>query len=262
MAIGYLTRATRRSWTIYSRYYGQDQGYKSHDTRYREAISRYLQPGMRLLDAGCGSEMGFTREFVSKVDMAVGIDIEPIKNSPFNPCALRGDLHRLPFVNSSFDIVISKSVLEHLINPETVFREFARVLKPNGILVILTPNQYDYVSLIARATPFWFHRWILSKLLQRNEGDTFPTYYRANSHRKLCSLLSRTELTPVEIASFNQYPAYFMFSPSLFLAGVFYERVTSRYRFLSGLRGWILAVGKKSGGSCSGRPLLQEEPTG
>ena len=113
--------------------------------------------------------------------------------------------------------------------------------------MILTPNKYDYASIVASGTPFWFHRWILSRLLGVKEEDTFPTYYRANTRKKLLSLLRYTDFIPIDIGLFNQYPAYFLFSPILFRLGICYERVTSRYEIFANLRGWILTVAQKKG---------------
>ena len=90
------------------------------------------------------------------------------------------------------------SVIEHLPDPETAFHEFARVLKPGAIAVLQTPNKYDYVSLIARLTPIWFHRRVLSQLLDRKEEDTFPTFFNGNSRKKIISLLS-----PEQFGSFE-----------------------------------------------------------
>jgi ubiquinone/menaquinone biosynthesis C-methylase UbiE len=240
----YFKKARERSWDIYSKYYPRG-AYKTHDDRYREAIGRYLKPGARLLDAGCGSEMEFTREFHGNACTAVGYDIECPKLSHPGPSAVQGNLNDLPFKDHTFDVIISKSVLEHLSDPEAVFREFARVLKRDGAVILLTPNKYDYISLIAHATPFSFHRWILGRLLDRTEEDTFPTFYRANTQKRLVSLFQRSGLTPLKVSLFNQYPSYLMFSPLLFRAGIVYERITSASKRLAPLRAWLIAVGQR-----------------
>lgn len=244
MGKAYSSKARERCWKIYRRWY-QNNAYKTHDMRYREEVLKYLTPDVRLLDAGCGSEMPFTREFSSKTQTAIGIDMEFLKNQGPSPHAIRGDLNYLPFRDSTFDIVISRSVLEHLSNPARVFRELARVLKPNGVVVFLTPNKYDYVSLISRLTPLWFHKWLLSRLLERKDEDTFQTFYRANTRRRLLFYLNQNGFSPLGITLFNQYPAYLMFSALLFRIGIYYERLTSRYEFLANLRGWLFVTAQK-----------------
>lgn len=53
--------------------------------------------------------------------------------------------------DNSFDLIVSTEVIEHLENPRAIFREFYRLLRPNGKLIVTTPNQESiraYLSLI------------------------------------------------------------------------------------------------------------------
>lgn len=239
----YFAKVRERSWKIYDKYYGGG-GYKHHNERYRQEILRHLGTQTMLLDAGAG-EMTFTREFAPKVRLAVGTDIGPMKTTAGGPVGVQSNLDHLPFQDASFDVVISMSVVEHLANPEASFRELSRVLKPKGVLIAQTPSKYDYVSLLAHWTPFWFHRWLLSRLLDRRAEDIFPTCFRANTRRQMRACLEAARLTPRNIIFFNQYPAYLMFWPLLFRLGILYERLTSRYDGLDQLRGWMFVIAEK-----------------
>lgn len=227
---------------LYERYYA---GRKFHDTFYRETIRKHLVPGQRLLDAGCGRYMQFCRE-LSGIAHVVGIDLEPALETDNRsaPYGVRGDVGVLPFPSGSFDLVISRSVIEHLANPAQVFQEFGRVLRPGGKAVIITPNKYDYVSVIAALTPYRLHRLLVSKIFGVSEDDVFPTLYRANTISSLRSALTSAGFVEKELSTINHYPAYLMFSPVLFRLGVLYERMTSLELFRS-LRGSILGVFEK-----------------
>lgn len=67
---------------------------------------------------GAGSERR-----VIYTDIDVGADVD-----------LFCDGHDLPFVDASFDAVVTTAVLEHVLYPERVASEIARVLKPGGLL--------------------------------------------------------------------------------------------------------------------------------
>jgi SAM-dependent methyltransferase len=228
---------------LYDRYYA---GRKFYDALYREKIAQHHRPQQRVLDAGCGRYMTFCKDLAPKSAMVVGLDLEPQletrnRNPPFG---VRGDLDHLPFASGTFDLIISRSVVEHLLNPVQVFKEFARVLRPGGKVVVITPNKWDYVSVIAAVTPYRFHRSLVSRIFGVSEDDVFPTAYRANTAAAIRKTFGEAGFADCEIEMVNHYPAYLMFSPVLFRLGVLYERLTS-LTALRGLRGSILAVFQK-----------------
>jgi SAM-dependent methyltransferase len=232
----------RKCEELCDKYYA---GRKFSRALYAELIRKYSAPGHCLLDAGCGRYLEFSRELAGQVRV-VGIDLESQldtrnRRSPF---AVRGDLDRLPFSDGSFDTIISRSVVEHLQHPEQVFREFSRALKPGGRVILSTPNKYDYVSVIAMLTPYWFHRAAVSRIVGVSPDDVFPTLYRANTLATLGTALRRAGLVKAELQAVNHYPVYLMFSPVLFRLGVLWERLTSLHA-LRFLRGTLLAVFEK-----------------
>ncbi len=232
----------RKCERLYEKYYA---GRKFYDSRYRALIRQHLCPGERVLDAGCGRYLKFSKE-LSDTAQVVGIDLDSVleTDNQGTPFGIRGDLSRLPFPAASFDVVISRSVVEHLEDPEEVFREFCRVLRPGGRAVIVTPNKYDYVSLIAAVTPYRLHRSLVSRIFRVPEDDVFPTLYRANTISSIRRALTSAGFVQKDLQTVNHYPAYLMFSPVLFRLGVLYERLTSLRPFRS-LRGSILCVFEK-----------------
>lgn len=55
-----------------------------------------------------------------------------------------GDVLRLPYEDNSFDKIISLGVIEHFRDNLIIMKEMYRVLKPNGIVVLMTPNRYSF----------------------------------------------------------------------------------------------------------------------
>lgn len=239
----FTTRDRQKCQRLYERYYG---GRKFFDAAYRDRIYEFIRPGIRVLDAGCGRRLSLSKE-LSGTARVVGIDLEPdlLTDNRSNPFGVRGDVTALPFVSESFDMVISRSVVEHLQAPVDAFREFARILRPGGILILVTPNKYDYVSLLAHLTPHSFHQRIVSRIFGVSPDDVFPTFYRANTRGAIRKSMTAAGLSERSVALIAHYPAYLSFSPILFRLGVLYERLTLT-RCFSALRGSILCVFEKT----------------
>jgi 2-polyprenyl-3-methyl-5-hydroxy-6-metoxy-1,4-benzoquinol methylase len=97
-----------------------------------------------VLDAGCGTGRA-TAALARRHAEVVAIDIgEHLATVARGRCACRpvvGSVASLPFPDDIFDVVCSTEVIEHLPHPPMALKEFARVLKPGGHLVLSTPNK-------------------------------------------------------------------------------------------------------------------------
>lgn len=63
---------------------------------------------------------------------------------------VRADLNRsLAIRDGAFDVIVAAEVIEHLENPRALAREWARVLRPGGLLLLSTPNQESLRSLLS-----------------------------------------------------------------------------------------------------------------
>ena len=180
---------------------------------YEDTINTYIRHSSIVLDAGCGREASVLCKFVGKCRMLIGLDISKfgkIKNDE-QVYLCESDLTNIPVRDKSIDMVISRSVLEHVKNPVTVYEEINRVLKPAGYFIFLTPNFYDYASILATLIPNRFHSRIVKMTEGRDEEDTFPTYYRSNTERDIKKLAKTTGFQVTRIDYLGQYPSYFMF---------------------------------------------------
>lgn len=100
------------------------------------------RPGGRLLDVGCGSGsfLRFARDLGWDVE---GIDPDPSAVQAAKASGLKvraGDLRQLAFQEESFDAVTMSHVIEHVPDPAALLREVRRVLKPGGLVTVVTPN--------------------------------------------------------------------------------------------------------------------------
>jgi ubiquinone/menaquinone biosynthesis C-methylase UbiE len=63
----------------------------------------------------------------------------------------QGDAYALPFDDGSFDAVVCVRVVHHLEQPAAVFAEFARVLRPGGVLVLEFANKRNLKAILKYA---------------------------------------------------------------------------------------------------------------
>ena len=179
-----------------------------------------------MLDAGCG-RAGVIGLFRDKARLTVGLDVDlaSLRDNVGLHQAVLGKLAELPFATASFDLVLSSWVIEHLQEPETALAEIARVLRRGGGFIFLTPNAWNYIVLVNRLTPAWLQRRLVPRVYGRQEKDTFPVVYRANTRRKLDGELGRAGLRNEEFHYVGD-PSYIAANDFLFKLGVLMERLT------------------------------------
>ena len=115
--------------------------------------------GTEWLDAGCGT--GTLSRWLAEHGCAVlGVDAAPkminsaamLANSEYSSRLLRFQhvetIAQLPLDSHSANGILCSSVLEYVPDPEACLAEFARVLRPGGILVVSVPSSH---SVIRRA---------------------------------------------------------------------------------------------------------------
>lgn len=105
--------------------------------------------GGKILDAGCGP--GFFLAEVNDKWKKYGVEISKynidfIKKNFSEIITSHSKLEELHFTDNYFDIIYCFQVLEHVENPIQIIKEFERVLKPNGTLIISTPNIESFCS--------------------------------------------------------------------------------------------------------------------
>ena len=133
-------------------------GGTSNEAIYRAVLSVTRSIGLsgEVLDFGAGTGVLLGRLLASGfTGTATGADILP------RPAGIRDDIRwiqtdlnePITLADASFDAIVSAEVIEHLENPRAVFREFRRLLKPHGQLILTTPNQESlraFASLLLR----------------------------------------------------------------------------------------------------------------
>ncbi len=233
---------TKLAERLQERYFGNDE--HPYRTLEREVEAR-LRPDYTLLDAGCGRTAPVLVRYRDKARRLVGVDVVAF-DAPVDGVELvNSDLGNMPLDDSSVDVVMCRSVMEHVDDPAAVYREIHRVLKPGGVFIFLTANLWDYSALVAKAVPNAFHPWIVARTEGRKEKDVFPVRYRTNTRRAVTKWASQSGFKIESFRYLGQYPGYFLFNGFLFLLATAYEKTLRRFEALRFLRGWILVTLRK-----------------
>ncbi len=218
-------------------------GDQEHPYRtFEREVEKFLNPDVTLLDAGCGYTAPVLSKYVSRAKRLIGVDLVDFTLEVQGIELLNQDLAHVELPASSVDLIISRSVMEHVADPKAVYTEMYRLLRPGGHIIFLTANLWDYASIIARIVPNRFHPWIVSRTEGRNEEDVFPIQYRTNTRRAVCKWAQECGFDIKLFRYLGQYPSYFLFNGGLFLMATVYEKLISRFSGLAFLRGWILVI--------------------
>jgi ubiquinone/menaquinone biosynthesis C-methylase UbiE len=188
----------------------------------------------KVLDAGCGTGYGLTILKDAGATRIVGVDISAEAVATASKAGdgervevVQGDVAALPFADGEFDLVVCFEVIEHVEDRDTVLDELSRVLGPEGILCISTPNRLVYPpgnphhiheyepeefdqALAQRFTRVTLYRqaaWLASALLSDGEFAT------EGSDQPFSSLIAKTvpkapgeEVFTVAVASQRETP--------------------------------------------------------
>lgn len=133
----------------------------------------FVENDAEILDFGCGHQAFLLRSISDKIKRGVGVDYDVEDQQLNEKITLVKDrmANKLPFNDQEFDTVFMLAVLEHipLDEVDSLFREFNRILKPGGRVVLTTPTPKGKVLL-----EFLAYRL---KIISKAEIDDHKKYY-------------------------------------------------------------------------------------
>jgi SAM-dependent methyltransferase len=221
------------------RYREENPGWRPATEVYSDLAQSAIRSKSRCLDLGCGRG-GLVEQLQHPRSQSVGLDPDFLSLTEHRLAADRDPLprvaaltERLPFKESSFDIVFASWVLEHLSRPEMCFQQIGHVLKPGGVFLFITPNRrHPLVSLnrsIGRLAGI--QGALVGKLYDRDQADTFPAYYRANTPNELDRLAQVGSMTLTHLEAVSD-PTYVSIRPSLLRFASGFESRLDRSRHI------------------------------
>lgn len=150
--------------------------------------------GRRVLDAGCG--VGYGARLLKQAGAAevVAVDLSDAvievarQLVPDGVACEVADARSLPYREDSFDLIVCFETIEHVDEQDRVLEQFARVLRPDGLLLISSPNRRRYVP----GNPHHRHEYVPSELCTALEGR-FEAVRLVAQHAMLASVISSRE---------------------------------------------------------------------
>jgi SAM-dependent methyltransferase len=136
-----------------------------HLARYRWASA--CVAGLRVLDAGCGVGYGSLLLRAAGATHVTGVDLSREAVQAANARAVAGvefvcgDISALPLEDASCDVTVCFEAIEHVDNQPLTLDELRRVLTPDGLLIISSPNRDVYQE----GNPHHTHEYAPGELL-------------------------------------------------------------------------------------------------
>jgi ubiquinone/menaquinone biosynthesis C-methylase UbiE len=194
--------------------YKVDKKYKNIWKVYNKLLASYLTSNTIWIDCGCGENI-FVKDFHKFVKCALGIDI--INPVIYPHDFIQANINMLPLKNESVDLISLRFVVEHLENVNDHLAELSRVLKPEGIIIIITTNIKSPLIFIPKLLPFPLKNMLISKLFKISSRDILPTHHKFNSPGKFNLKMANLELIRMMYISDLNYERKWFFLILLFL---------------------------------------------
>lgn len=186
------------------------------------------QPEQLIVDIGGGSSCPFAKykdpTLNSKI-IAVDISQEELeKNIDADETRVANIMEALPFEDDSVDLVVSRSVLEHLNNLENFVLNTKRILRPGGYFIHLFPSKFAPFAVVNQLLPPVISKKILYFLHPESKGiGGFPAFYNKCYFSAITKLLNKYDFEILNIIRSYYQSRYTNFFVPLFLLTAVYE---------------------------------------
>lgn len=217
---------------------------------YDKYVAGYAERGhgMNLVaDIGAGHRCPF-RKYVAAESRVriVGVDISQEAmndNTDLDEKRVADVVEDLPFADGEVDLLVSRSVLEHLPDVERFVANSARVIRPGGYSIHVFPCRYAHFALINRVLPNVWARQLMAYLYPKNVSG-FPAFYDHcyyTGARQLCDAHG-FELVDYRVSYYAS--DYYTFFFPIFLVSMLYE-MTLKWLGVKNLGATLLIVARK-----------------
>jgi len=158
--------------------------------------------GGRVLENGCGVGMYVQHlELIARMVVGLEYDFERAVEARGHSAHITNAAgEQLPFLDGSFDLILSHEVLEHVQDDRLAVKEMARVLRPNGRIILFVPNRgypFETHGVYWRGR-YHFGNIPLVNYLPRRLRDRLAPHVRVYTRGDLERLFAGLSLSVVE----------------------------------------------------------------
>lgn len=197
--------------SVHADFYEQVETYPEAVERHDIFLDAYRRhaaslPGrsLNVLDVGCG-EHAVLSQGIASSDRYFGMDVKQDISAPLERYAaadLMVDELVDVFPGEQFDVIFCGEVIEHVFSPDRLLHQLASVTKPDGLIVLSTPNLAYWVNRILLPlgiNPLFIENSSEKVLGRRSKklGQGNPTqgHVRVFTHRAMLDLLAQEGFT-------------------------------------------------------------------
>jgi SAM-dependent methyltransferase len=175
-----------------------------------------LQSGHKILDAGCGSQqyrkycdhLDYSSQDIGEYTISEKKEIGNEDDSyKFGKIDYLGNIWDIDVPNESFDAILCSEVFEHIPYPIKTVKEFERILKPGGILILTAPSNclrhFDPFFFTTGFSDRWFEKIFPENGLEISLIDTVGDYYSF-----MATEISRTMISSNPLSSILLLPSF------------------------------------------------------
>jgi ubiquinone/menaquinone biosynthesis C-methylase UbiE len=159
---------------------------------------RKIPKGKRILDAGAGEQqfkkfckhLKYTSQDFGKYDGKGNKVALQTKKWDYGKLDIVSDIAKIPVKENSFDAVLCTEVFEHIINPKDALKEFARITKKGGYLILTAP----FCSLTHFAPYHYysgFNRYFYNQMLKETDYEILEIKPNGNYYQFLAQEVRR-----------------------------------------------------------------------
>ncbi len=234
------------------------KAFKQHPhTLYRHQVAEILnrRPGQVVLDVGGGKNCPFLRHVTAPdAHLIIALDCSEeqlrrnhhLDNRMVSDAAMDG----LPVRDQSADLVVSRSVVEHIRDNEAFFKNCARALRPGGAMIHTFPGRFAPFALLNQILPNWLVRRLIPYFLPEwiEDGNYgFVAFYDHCYYAAIRQLIRQNGFqNPRYIMTYYQSMYFTSFFP-LFCLMLIYDLILWRCGFRN-LASGILVVAERPTG--------------